>query len=268
MSQAAAHRAVQRVVLALEDAPGAQSAVDAAVQLACALDASLTALFLENADLMRAAELPFLRETGAVSGIVRPMASTTLVRTLRAHAERARTAVAAAAEASGLAWQFEVVRGRRLDAVYAARGALDLLVLAQAAGYPFPELYGAARTLARPDTERPVAVAVRDVPSAGRALHAAHAAALACEAPLLILLCGHGAERMRRLRQFTHQALGGIPLRAQYVSLPGWDTSAIATAARQHGARLLVCCDGDLRHAPQRLEALLARVRCPVVMAD
>jgi nucleotide-binding universal stress UspA family protein len=264
MSQASA----QRVVVAIDDAGAAAGAVDAAVQLAVALDARLMALFLENADLVRAAGLPFLRETGAVSGTVRPMASTAMLRTLRAHAEQVRAAVATAAEASGLAWQFEVVRGPRLAVMCATREALDLIVLGQAAGHALPGVFSTAFPIDTPSEDRPVAVTVRDVPSARRALQAAHALAVACNAPLLFLLCGHGGQRIRWLREFANQALGGAPLRAEYVTLPDWNTQAVVAAAHQHRARLLVCCDGDLRRDPQRLEALLARVRCPLVVAD
>jgi hypothetical protein len=85
----------------------------------------------------------------------------------------------------------------------------------------------------------------------------------------LFLLCGgHGVERIRRLRELTEQGLGGKPLRARYVTLQSWNTQAIASTARQHGARLLVWCDGDLRRDAQRLDALLTRLRCPLVVAD
>jgi nucleotide-binding universal stress UspA family protein len=271
MSERGAHGTVHRVVVAIDDAPAASSAVEAAVQLASALDARLTALFLENADLIRAAALPFVDETGAVSGTVRPMAGTAMMRALRSSAEEARAAVATAAEASGLVWQFEVVRGRRLAVISAMREALDLLVLAQTPGHLTADLLSArpARDAAAETAPVAVAVAVRDVPSAGRALQAAQALADVCDGPLLFLLCGgHGVERIRRLRELTEQGLGGKPLRARYVTLQSWNTQAIASTARQHGARLLVWCDGDLRRDAQRLDALLTRLRCPLVVAD
>lgn len=268
MSRADAHGAVERVVVAIDDAAAASSALEAAVHLAAALDAQLTALFLENADLMRAAALPFLHETGAVSGTVRPMAGAALVRVLRNNAEEARAAVATAAEASGLAWQFEVVRGRGLAVISGMREALDLLVLSQASGHLTPDVLPARSDRDAAGDARPVAVTVRDVPSAGRALQAARALARACDAPLLFLLCGNDAERIRRLREFTDQALGAAPSRARYVPLQSSDPDALAAAARQHGARLLVCCDGDLRSDARRLDALLTRLRCPLVVAD
>ena len=268
MSERGAHGTVHRVVVAIDDRPGASSAVEAAVQLASALDARLTALFLENADLIRAAALPFVHETGAVSGTVRPMAGTAMVRALRNSAEEARAAVATAAEANGLVWQFEVVRGRRLAVISAMREALDLLVLAQTPGHLSADVLSAPFARDAAADTAPVAVTVRNVPSAGRALQAAQALAAACDAPLVFLLCGHGVERIRRLREFTEHALGGSPLRARYVTLQSWNTQAIASAARQHGARLLVWCDGDLRQDAQRLDALLTRLRCPLVVAD
>jgi hypothetical protein len=111
-------------------------------------------------------------------------------------------------------------------------------------------------------------VAVRDVPAAGRALRAAQALAAGCNAPLLILLCGPGAGRTRRLRELARRALSGSPVKTEYVTLPGWTAEAAVAAARQHHARALVCCDGELRSDPQRLDLLLGRLRCPLVMTD
>jgi nucleotide-binding universal stress UspA family protein len=268
MSERSAYGTVHRVVVAIDDAAGASSAVEAAVHLASALDARLSAFFLENAALIRAAALPFVHETGGVSGIVRPMAGTGLARALRNSAEEARAAIATAAEANGLVWQFKIVRGRRLAVISAMCEALDVLVLAQNPGTLAADVLSDRPGRDAAADTAPVAVTVRDVPSAGRALQAAQALAAACDTPMLFLLCGHGEERIRRLREFTEQALGGRPLRARYVSLQSWDTQAIASASRQHGARLLVWSNGDLRQDAQRLDALLTRLRCPLVVTD
>jgi len=264
MSHAGARGTAQRVVVAMGDAAAGREAVDAAVRLACALDAQLTALFLENADLARAAELPFLHETCALSGTVRPMAGPAMLRTLRTRAEQV---VAAAAEASGVSWRFEVVRGSGVALACAGRDALDVLVLAQAPRHGLAHAYASA--LSRPALDaRPVAVTVRDTPGAVRVLRAAQAVASACGAPLLLLLAGDDVDDDRRLRQLTAQALGAVPKGTRYLALRNWNVDAIAAAARQHKARLLVCCDGELRRDAARLESLLARLRCPLVVAD
>ncbi len=268
MSPAAVHGDLERVIVAIDEASSAAAAVDVAVRLAAALDARLTALFLQNADLVRAAALPFLRETGRMSGIARPMAGPALVRMLRTHAEQARNAVAAAAEGTGLEWRFEIVHGRRSALLSTPRDTLDFLVLPQAVVDAIPEVPMPFRALERTVDRRPIAVTVRDVPGAERALRAARALARTCDAPLLLLLCERGSARDGRLRELIHRLLGTSPRRVEYMTLHEDSDTAIAAAARQHGARLLVCCDGGLRHDAQRVDSLLGRVRCPVVVAD
>lgn len=258
----------QRVIVALDDITAVPAAVDAAARLAVTFEARLNAFFLENDNLARAAALPFLHETCVLSGTVRPMAGGAVLRTLRDHAERMRATVAAAAEASGLPWQFEVVRGSGLAVVCTRGGALDVLVLAPAPRYLMTPECGAAFSGEAAVDSRPVAVTLRDVTAAARSLRAAQALAAACDAPLLFFLAGHDAERNRRLRDFAIRTLGTAAARARHVALPDWNVDALAAAARQHRARLVVCCDGGLRRDARRLEGLLARVRCPLVVAD
>lgn len=256
----------QSVVVAVDDAAMARDAVDTAVRIAAALDARVMALFLENADVLRAAALPFVRETGAVSGTVRAMPAAAILRTLRADAERVRSAVAAAARASGLAWQFEVVRASSLAVACAGREALDLLVLGSSAPHGLTSRRSNVRAVGGRVEAQPVAVALREVPGAAGALDAAQALAAGCNAPLLVLLCGADAGGTRRLRELARHALGGSPVIAEYLALPGWSVEAAVARARQHHARALVCCDGELRGDAQRLDLLLGRLRCPLVM--
>jgi nucleotide-binding universal stress UspA family protein len=268
MTQPVADRKIQRVIVAVDDAAAAAAALQAAVQLASSLDARLTALFLENADLLRAIELPFLKETGAVSGTVRPIAGSSLLRLLRERAEQVRAAVAATAQASGLAWQFEVVRGQRPTLLRIPRPALDLLVLPQGAGSGLAAFFGSASSRQAAAEESPIALAVRDAPGAQRAFHVAGVLAAVRDAPLVLLLPGGDPEANRRLQRLAHEAFGGTSVRPRYVTVPDFGAQTLAAAVRQHCARLLVCGGGAVPQDARQLEALLSRLRCPLVMAD
>lgn len=112
--------------------------------------------------------------------------------------------------------------------------------------------------------ERPEAVVAHDRSCAGTALRAARTVAFACDAPLLLLLCpGEDASPVRLALQGPGAASRGV----QQVRLHDASNAAIASAARQYVARLLVCSAEDLRGDARGLEALLSRLRCPVVVA-
>lgn len=259
MTPAVLDESIERVVVAIDALCAMPGALYAGVQLAAALEAELAAVFLENADLVRAAALPFLRETGAVSGTVRPMGPAAMRRTLHADAEQARAAVAEAATASGLAWHFEIERNRRLPALCASVATVGLLVVGHA---PPSATFSARSGLERPG---PVAVVLRDVPAARRALRAACALAEVSNAPLLVLICAESDEGEHELRQLARAASRS---RFRHLRLAQCSAAAIVAAARNHRARLLVWCGAGPQRSTRELEALLDGLRCPLVLAD
>jgi hypothetical protein len=252
-------KAADRVVVAF-DAYAARDALEAAAQLAAALDAQLTALFLENADIVRAAQLPLARETGAASGTMRPFAPADMRLALQTHELQAREAVAAAARGSGVGWHVEVVQAQGLAALCAAAHVLDLLVVGK--GRLRPQQIGG--------TTEPHAVGVvlEDAASAGRARLAARLLAAEWSAPLLVLLAHAEALERRASRDRAQAELGGARLRWHALAMPDAGIEALVDVARRQQLRALVCADGVLRRNPARLEELITRVACPVVIAD
>jgi len=259
MTPPSREKTIERVVVAIDALSALPGALSAGVQLAEALEAELAAVLLENADLVRAAALPFLRETGAVSGTAHPMGEEAMQRALRVHAEQVRAAVAEAAAASELAWHFEVVRDRRLPALCASLSTVELLVVGHVPPLAAPAAWRGA------EQAGPVAVVLRDAPGAGRALRAARALADVFNAPLLALICTETRERAHELRALARAASHSEP---RYVVLPDCTGAAILTAVRTHRARLLVWCAPDSRRNTHELEALLGGLRCPLVVAD
>ena len=79
--------AFERVCVAVDAAANAPDALRAAATLAAAFDAELAGLFVEDLNLVRAAELSFTRELGIESGVSRPLAAEDIERSLRVQAE-------------------------------------------------------------------------------------------------------------------------------------------------------------------------------------
>lgn len=102
-----------RARIVIELAPGLpeRESIEAAAALADRVGAELVGLFIEDADLLRFAALPFAREIGFASAQRRRMDVTALERSLRAHAAEAERALASALERSAARWSFRVARG-------------------------------------------------------------------------------------------------------------------------------------------------------------
>jgi len=120
---------IRRIVVGLDFAAHSQPALAAAAMLAGDLDAELDALFVESEELHRLAGMPFARETGHASAAARPIDPAALERSLRAHAEEARRALAELAGPRALRWSLRVTRGSVTEEVRAASLDADLAVM-------------------------------------------------------------------------------------------------------------------------------------------
>jgi nucleotide-binding universal stress UspA family protein len=114
---------IKRILVALDASPHSLAALEAAAELATALHAELLGLFIEDANLLRLAELPFMREIGSFTGLARPLARHELELQLQAQARLARRALAAVAGRAQLQWSFQIRRG--MVAAELLRASLD-----------------------------------------------------------------------------------------------------------------------------------------------
>lgn len=137
--------AIARVLLALDATPVETRQLEASARLAALLSAELSALFVEDADLLHLAALPFARAfdpSSAGSHEIRDPAEMELQwRVQQAHARGRLEALAAARH---VRCSFRVTRARRHVALEEAAGASDLLVLGSS-GRPGPATAGPDR---------------------------------------------------------------------------------------------------------------------------
>ncbi len=125
-----ARPAGRRVRLALDAlTPQTRRAIDTAVRLALEAGDGIDCVFVEEMELLRAAELPFTRELGVLGSGPRRLDPADLMRTLRRQAEETRRALEQAAQRSRLHWSFEVVRGALLNEALQRAGEHDLIVI-------------------------------------------------------------------------------------------------------------------------------------------
>lgn len=215
-------QAIRRIVLALDASSDPLAILEAAVMLAARHRAELEAVFVEDADILCVAELPFVRQVNPTTG--RPMAldAAAVERELRLIAGRTRRALEARARAMHVTWSFSVVRGRSRQAVPEAATRADLVVFgapnrslirALSAGCSTRTAVGlCARSVLLINPERlglvpGVLVAVMETPGDTQVLEVAARLAAADGGRLLAVGCGATPEAARRLAQEAREWL-------------------------------------------------------------
>ncbi len=101
----------RRIVIGLDSSLHGLQALDDAAEMAARIEAELVGLFVEDDTLLKLAALPFSSEVGIASARARSLNARTIERTFRTMAEKARRALAAAAEKQHIRWSFSTTRG-------------------------------------------------------------------------------------------------------------------------------------------------------------
>lgn len=126
MSEAKTTDLFRRILVGVDASAGNLAALEAAANLAAELRSELTGLFVEDADLIALAGLPFAQEV-TFGGSVRSLDSAEIEREMKRRAIAAQRAFRTVAEQRRLRWEFRTVRGKVIRELTAASDRLDLL---------------------------------------------------------------------------------------------------------------------------------------------
>jgi hypothetical protein len=269
---------IRRILLML-DADGEQlDALESVARLALALDAELEALFVEDADLLRLAALPFAREMGMASAQRRPLRNDDMERALRAQATRAQIAVASVTVPVRVRWSFRVTRGQVVAQVTEAALTADLITLALG-GEPAQRLRsravvrGMLASTARPllvlpagsRLQAPILV-IYDGSAAGqRALQLAQQLLGRPQDALQLVFVPH-SRKLEALRAMAETQLGESAAASRYRVLESCTPAALARLVRAAAAgTLLLPLQAELM-APEQVGVLLERIHCAVLL--
>jgi nucleotide-binding universal stress UspA family protein len=123
------HIRIRRILVALDASNSSMSALQNAVELAARLEAELIGLFVEDINLLRVTQLPFVREISLLTSTLRPLNAVELERQLRVQAQQVRQIMADIAGQRGVPWKLRITRGSVAAEVLAAGAEADLMVL-------------------------------------------------------------------------------------------------------------------------------------------
>jgi len=278
MSKQDEQQTIRRILVALDASHHSLAALEAAADLAATLEAELLGLFVEDANLLRLAGLPVAREMRYPFIAPARLDRTRMERALRAQAEQARRALAAASERRHVAWSFRVVRGEVASEVLAAAMEADLLTLGKASR-PIIRRVRIGST-ARAATEGapccvlmlqrdvgiqpPVVVTYDGTRIAHKAITMAAHLARQHMGTLTVLILADTADVAQRLRAEVADLLHKWDLRVRYRRLTDASSTTLIREVQSEGSGMLVLSGTSL--GQEALQRLLDAVDCPVMV--
>lgn len=241
---------IRRIVVGLDPSAPGRGALEAAATLAGRAQAELLGLFIEDADLLQLAALPFAREVGFASATGRALDVAGLERRLRLLAAESERALAAAAGRIAVPWSFRVARGSLIAALLAAAAEGDLLLAAASAAQrpPSAPLALLCSTAARPEGVLPAARAL------GRFI----------DGGLRIVLLAPDAKAAEAWQRAARAVLGDDAARTRFRTVPAGDAAALRAALRAEAPGALLLAAPDALPEWTLLRAFVSELRCPV----
>jgi len=270
----------RRILVALDASPHSLAALEAAVALAADLKAELLGLFVEDADLLRLAGLPFARELGLYSTTPRPLDEPQVERQLRARAHRAEQALASAAGRAQVSWSFRVARGMIAAELLAAAVEADLISLGRTgwslAGRrrvgstaravlslaPLPALVVRQGIHLR----LPIMAVYDGSALAGKALATAGRLAQGKEGDLLVLVAADTPQESGRLQAQAGEWLQARGIQARFRQLTEASVSRLVQALKTEGCGTLILPAEIALLRDEALSTLVEELDCPMLL--
>ncbi len=218
-------------------------------------------VFLEEAEVQHAAELPFVKELCRVTFSVREFTSDQFERSLTLRMRSAQRALSVLARRTGVAHSFRNVRGPALRLLRETASAADITIFE-----PARRLEATVpQTVRRPRRPPRIVVAISDLESARPALSAAGHLARGDAGRICVLATGSVAEDLPALGRVCQEVLQGSPAGLRIVPSSG-GVRALVKAAHSESAALLVIAATDDQLEPEVLRTLREQLRCPICL--
>jgi nucleotide-binding universal stress UspA family protein len=274
----ATEHAIDRILVALDPSLHSRAALEAAAAMAARFEAELMALFIEDANIRRLTELPFVQEVGFYTGSCRSVESRELSRQLRVQAGRMRRRFTLVTRHIETRCSFQEIRGRVAPEVLKAAAEVDVAILGKGAwsavdtGRLAPDVreilsQAPASTLvlqAETVVEPPVRVVYTDTPLAHKALSIA--VRLAEDGHLMVFVLADDAEKASRLYEEAEQAVEGRQIDLSFQTLTEASVSRLAYLMAHEGEGTLVLPADAHRMEEEALLDFLDETGAPVLM--
>lgn len=226
--------------------------------LATNRDIEMQGIFLEEAGVKHAAELPFVNELCRVTFSVREFDSEQFERALALRMRTARQALTVLAKRTGTALTFRNVRGSDVSLLQQAVGESDITVFE-------PARPRVAETMAPSSGSKQqgwVAALLSDPESSAQVLNAAVQLAGGDQTRVAVLLRPDGGGEIGLLRAFFRGSLPGFSGHVRVINAD--DFNDLALSVRELLASVLVVPATEQWTGEKGLSFLRRQIRCPV----
>jgi len=243
---------IERILVALDPSAHSRAALAAAARMALRFEAELRALFVEDANVRRLSELPFVQEVGLYTRECRSVEVGELDRQLRVQAGRMRRAFRVVTRRVETRCSFREVRGRAAQEVLEAAAEAELVIVGKGAwsavdtGRLAPDV---REILAKAPSSTLVLGAERDLEPPVRAVYdgtalgdkaLATAARLAEDGHLVVFVLADDAEEAEQLRESAQDWVKGRKLELSFQTLSQASVSRLAYLVSHEGEGTLV----------------------------
>lgn len=253
-----ARQARRRITVMLGSTGSLGELLDTLTPLVEAELTDLRGLFVEEAELLALASLPFSQELNLLTHTQRNLDPTEIERHWRIRARSARRAMEATAARASVRCHFESVRGTFPSLVRQVLPAVDLLAFG-------PERRVAAPGPAtRESARRPVVVVWRGEESSTRVLRVAARVAAHRRCGLSVLLRDAVADSAASLQTRLQQHLGSSPVDVR--TLAGSDVGDVLEAARAARASALVLAAEESLLSTEGMTVLRQQLDCTALL--
>lgn len=278
---------IRRILVALDASPLSRVALEVAANLAIRYQAELVGIYVEDINLIRVADFPFVREIGAISGRLNEINRHLIERQLRAHARFVERLLAEAATRispaggtageSALRWSFRTVRGAISSELLSAARDSDLILLGKSGWSRSRRLGSTARALAAespilafilhqlPHPGTPVMVAYDGTPDSRVGMTTARLISGA-SAELNVLILAEDIESAQRLRTEVEEYFAGEGVKLNYRWLSSLDAETIDQTAQMAGCEVLVLPAESRFLDREALLTILNESKCSVLL--
>jgi hypothetical protein len=259
--------AVNRITIAFALNESPTHALETIAKLAAGYEAEVSCVFIEDADMLRAAGLPFALEVCRATNLVRRVDSSEVERGLKERASAARKLVAEAAELTGAKWSFEVLRQRTAIALLDLAKRTDVMMFAAATSLRSPSRVAPQATISaihHPSLDESIVVLVDRSAASGRALQVAHKLAEIRHIPVRAVIIAATNAGLDRLRGQL-QRMGGVDA-AHIRSLCRPQFSDVAAAASAARPATVVLPIALIAGSSERIHALEEAIDSPILI--
>ena len=258
---------INRVIIGVDTSLQSLDLLEFAAKLAARRHIELAVLFIEDANLINFAALPFAREIDLISAADRELDHLRIMRTMQSQARKMSRLLEHLASQLKVNYSFRVLRGDCIAEVLSASLQTDVLFLSKRVGRYRKLKWERPRPRPRPPaavSNKTFCVMYDGSPGSDRALALARELALAAGRELLVLLRVDEREDAGRLREQASAIMASQDAHVHYAVITD-ENSSLDKALQQRPCEILILHRGD---GEQLKGSLLEQAECPVVLVQ